>query len=294
MHRFPRVDWCARTLVVVLLALCGGAPVLVSAADAGFSDWAIGWRHGADFREPGVVGGGGSAAAIDKNIANLTWVQGSARGGNLLIVDALFSGNADPDRSGNGGAREVYLIYRHRFASQALFGRRLGFGPVRDTDWVAGLDLNTKDTAYAPRKRMLVAGAQFQFDVSRGFLQTSLLAAREWDHNGIVGRAENFRTTWAVESSWMAPLQLGSLPVQLEGYLNVYGPKGRDDFGLRRRTEVLLHPRLMFDLGSGIGHPRRLWVGIGYEYWYNKFGVDHALTPGALQQAWMVEAAWHL
>ncbi|MBS0213838.1 MAG: hypothetical protein JSR26_11790 [Proteobacteria bacterium] len=264
------------------------------AADGGFSDLSFGLRYGNAFREPGVTAPDGAAASISKNIANLTWVQGSASGSNLLIVDALFSGRDDPDRAGDRGAREVYLIYRHAFASSALFGRPFAFGPVRETDLLAGIDLNTKDSAYAPRKRMLVFGPQFKFDVPKGYLQAALLVAREWDHNGIVGRAENFDATLAMESSWMAPFHAGALPLRFEGYLNVYGPKGRNDFGQATRTETLFHPRLMADVGSSFGHPGKLWMGVGYEFWYNKFGVDHALTPGAVQRTWEIEAAWHL
>lgn len=278
---------------VAIAALAISVWLASCAAAEGFSDTSIGFRYGPDFSEPGVVDADGSAAQIGKRIANLTHVDGSASGGNFLSVDALFSDASDPDKDGTNGASEVYLIYRHTFASSALFGNHFAFGPVRDTDLVAGFDLNTKDTAYAPRKRMFVVGPQFQFAVPKGFLSLSLLAEQEWDHNGIVGRAENFDTTWAVESAWMAPFAIGSLPTRFEGYLDVYGPKGRNGFGDPTKTETLFHPRLMFDIGSLGGHKDHLFAGIGYEFWYNKFGVDHALTPGAIQHTWLVEAAYH-
>jgi len=282
-----------RGIVRALSALAIAAAATARAGD-GFSDTSIGLRYGPDFSEPGVVAFDGSGARIGKRIANLTHADGGARGGNFLSIDALFSDRADPDRGGHGGATEVYLIYRRTFASNALFGHPFAFGPVRGTDLVAGFDLNTKDTAYAPRKRMLVFGPQFRFAVPRGFLSVAVLAEREWDHNGIVGRAEDFDTTWAVEAAWNAPFALGTLPAQFEGYLDFYGPKGRDDFGDATKTETLLHPRLMLDLGSLAGHKDRFFAGIGYEYWHDKFGVDHAITPGAVQHTWLVEAAWHL
>ena len=276
---------------VVLLAVC--LSPCAAAADGGFSDTSIGFRYGPDFSEAGVVAANGASADIAKRIVNLTHVDGSASGGNLLIVDGSLSDSSDPDKSGDRGAHEVYLIYRHTFASNAFFGGHHAFGPVRDTDLVAGFDLNTKDTGYAPRKRMFVLGPQFQFAVSKGFLSASLLVEKEYDHNSIVERPENFATTWAVESAWMAPLQIGTIPAQFEGYLDIYGPKGRNDFGDPTKTETLFHPRLMLDIGSLAGHARRVYAGIGFEYWYNKFGVDHAITQGAIQHTWMIEAAAH-
>lgn len=277
----------------ITLVLAASMPLCVLAADGGFSDTSIGFRYGTDFSEPGVVDASGASAEIAKRIINVTHVDGSARGGNLLIVDGLVSDDSDPDKNGDRGAHEVYLIYRHTFASNAFFGGHYAFGPVRDTDLVAGFDLNTKDTAYAPRKRMFVLGPQFQFAVPKGFFNASLLVEKEYDHNGIVGHAENFKTTWAIESAWMLPFHIATLPAQFEGYLDIYGPKGRDDFGDETRAETLFHPRLMLDIGSPAGHAGHVYAGAGYEYWYNKFGVDHAITPGAIQHTLMIEAAVH-
>jgi len=277
--------------MALVLAAC--VP-LCAQADGGFSDTSIGFRYGTDFREPGVVDANGSAAEIAKRIINFTYVDGSTYGGNLLVVDGLLSDAADPNKDGDSGATEVYLIYRHTFTISAFTGNNYGFGPVRDTDLVAGFDLNTKDTDYAPRKRMLVIGPQFEFAVPVGFFHASILAEKEYDHNGIVGAAENFDTTWAIESAWMTPFHVGSVPTQFEGYLGVYGPKGDNDFGQPTKTETLFHPRIMFDVGSLAGHARRVFAGVGYEYWYNKFGVDHAITPGAVQHTPMLEVAVHL
>jgi nucleoside-specific outer membrane channel protein Tsx len=263
-------------------------------ADEGFSDAWLGFRYGTDFREPAVTTAAGNAADVAKRIYNFTFVDGNRYGGDFLVVDGYLSDSADPNKLGDAGEHEIYVVYRHTFALSAFTGTNYGFGPVRDTDLVAGVDLNTKDTTYAPRKRMFVLGPQFEFAVPSGFFKASLLAEKEYDHNGIVRSAENFDTTWALESSWLVPFHASSLPLQFEGYLGIYGPKGRDDFGAETKTETLLHPRVMADIGALAGTKGRVFAGVGYEYWYNKYGVDHTLTPGAVQHAVLVELAVRL
>lgn len=279
-----------RTFLVAAALLAAGA---ASADEGGFSDVSLGYRWGPSFSQPGLATADGRAADVAQRIWNLTWVHGSRHGSDLLIADFYLSNAIDANRAGDGGAREWYLIYRRTLAPSGWSGHALAFGPVRDTELAFGLDLNTKDNAYAPRKRMLVIGPQFLFDVPRGFLKVALLAEKEWDHNGIVGGPENFDLTWALESAWQFPFALARLPLRFEGYLGVYGPKGRDRFGNETKTETLFHPRLMGDIGALAGHANRLWLGVGHEYWHDKFGADHAITPGAIQHAWMVEAALH-
>lgn len=273
--------------------------VLASALGArahadGFSDTSIGYRYSDAIRDPGAVDRNGRAADIGRRYWNLTHVDASAYGGNFLSVDWQMSNMAAPSRRRDAGMHEVYLIYRRTIDFGGWTGRKYGFGPVQSTTLVAGLDFANSNAAYEIRKRMLVIGPQFAFAVPRGFFKLALLAEKEYDNNGILRRTENFDLTWAAESSWSLPFQLGAVPAQFEGYLNVYGPKGRDQFGNGTRTETLFHPRLMFDLGALAGHANRLWAGVGYEYWHSKFGADPAITQGAIQHAALIELAVHL
>ena len=93
------MNW--RAAASLLLAACI-APAF--AAGDGFSDVSVGFRYGTDFSEPGVTDASGAQAAIAKRIVNFTWVNGNSRGGNLLVIDGLFSAADDPDKQGDRGA----------------------------------------------------------------------------------------------------------------------------------------------------------------------------------------------
>jgi hypothetical protein len=49
----------------------------------------------------------------------------------------------------------------------------------------------------------------------------------------------------------------------------------------------------MYDVGT-LFDSKGYEVGVGFQYWLNKFGNDHTKMPGCLETAWFVEAAIHL
>ena len=75
---------------------------------------------------------------------------------------------------------------------------------------------------------------------------------------------------------------------------NIISPKGSGATGdPRHGTEILLHPKLLVDVGKLVGlQPHKLEAGVGYEYWHNKFGNTPPI-PGTEQNSVFVEAGYH-
>lgn len=48
-----------------------------------------------------------------------------------------------------------------------------------------------------------------------------------------------------------------------------------------RHRETLLDAVRMADVGKLAGKKGTVFAGVGYEYWQNKFGANHATAPGA-------------
>ena len=214
-----------RLLAASLAALCLAA-LASPAAAAQWQDNAIGYRWGATFREPGVVDSDGKAKDVAKSILSFTHVDGWKLGGNFLNIDYLISNDADPSVGGAQGAAELYAVYRTDLSLNKVTGTEtFKFGPVRDLSLEAGVDLNTKNTAFASRKIMPVLGAVVAFEVP-GFLNVGLLGAKEFNQNGIVHKQVTFDPTLIVSTSWGIPDRPGQLrrlrqpdPAQGEGRL---------------------------------------------------------------------------
>lgn len=247
-------------------ALALVALVALPAAAADWSDTFLGYRTGNQFREPGI------ADPVAKNIIQLGHVSGWAYGTNFFNVDMLMSDKGDPTASGNGGANEVYVVYRGSLSLGKIHKKDLGFGPVRDISLTAGFDFNSKDNAFASKKRFLVLGPTFHFAVPKGFWDLSLFACHEQNYNGIVGQSVDFKTTYQIATAWGIPFQMGPVGAEFKGYANYEGAKGKDGFGIDTKPETLANLSLLVDLTPLVGGKGKVYAGPGFEYWNNKFG----------------------
>ncbi|MEE9099032.1 hypothetical protein VXJ36_02330 [Pseudomonas nitroreducens] len=275
-------------------AIAVGVLSLAAASSAQASEWSdssISYLYGTRFAEPGIDD------SIAKNIVEFTYVDGYQYGGNFLDIQALFSDSNDPAEDSDDGATEVYVVYRHQLSLNKISGRDFKWGPVRDWSLSAGLDWNTKNTAFAPEKRMFVVGPTINFDVP-GFWDLSLMYRTEKNHNGLPFAREHdvrFDDTYYVETAWDTPFQLGPVSLKFKGFANFVPPKGKDGFGHDTVSETLVHAAVLVDVGElTFGKKNTLFAGVGYEYWKNKFGNNSANTPGTEANTPFLNLEWHL
>jgi nucleoside-specific outer membrane channel protein Tsx len=256
-----------------------------------WSDNQIRYWWGPSFREPGVQWPNGQPRDIPKNILSFTHANGYQWGGNFLNIDLLKSAHSDPAVGGDTGAIEAYVTARSTLSFNKISGtKNFSFGPIRDVMLEFGGDIGVKNNEFAERKIMPVIGPAVAFNVP-GFWNVAVLANKEWNNNGIVGKAVQYSTTVMFSTAWDIPI--GSLPLTFEGFANINLPKGKDGFGNDTKTEILLHPKLMWDVASLWQAKSGFRLGLGWEWWNNKFGNDSRKTPGALANTYFIEAAYH-
>ncbi|MBR9830465.1 MAG: hypothetical protein GYB41_17840 [Oceanospirillales bacterium] len=275
-----------RVFTISALALAVSATPQLSAAT--WSDTYIGYRYGTEFTEPN------NDRDIERHILQLTHASGYAYGQNFFNLDVLQSDENDPANGsapGEGdGALEAYLTYRHQLHLGKVFDKDLSFGPVKEVALSAGFDLDTKNTAVAPRKQLLLVGPTLKFDVPKGFLDFSVFYAHERNHNGLrpAGQRDiTFNDYTVYNVVWGLPFQAGPVPMKFQGFANYNTAKGQgtDD-------EILARPSLMVDVGQlAFDKSNTLWAGIGYEYWNNKFGIQG--VPGVDTHAPTFNMEWH-
>jgi hypothetical protein len=121
-----------------------------------------------------------------------------------------------------------------------------------------------------------MTGPVMMFDVP-GFLNVGLLYIDEKNHNGFTGTTVNFDATYRLAAAWGIPIK--SINSVFKGFITYTGDKGKDGFGAETAPETLLETSLMFDLGSLAGKKETFYLGVGYQYWKNKFGSDDKLDP---------------
>jgi len=268
-----------------------------------FSDNSVALTYGPTYKEPGIPQNKTNHGTdISKFTVTLQHFDVWKYGTNFINIDALFSNGHDPANSigpatsSTPGAVEVYALWRNNFSGNALTGSNMfTIGPIKDVRVEIGGDFNTKNTAFAPEKKLIVFGPNIAFDVP-GFLNVGFHVAHEWNNNGIVGKAVSFDPTFEMEIVWMQPLSFTGLPLKFDGFFNLVAPKGKDGFGLQTATEILTQPRLVLDAGKLImDKPNVLDFYVGFQYWLNKFGNDHTLpgNSGSVAETVFTGIAFH-
>jgi nucleoside-specific outer membrane channel protein Tsx len=281
---------------LLLAALTAVMAAQAARADGGFSDNSVGFRYGSAFKEPGIASASQPHGEdIHKLIVNFAHFDVWAYGSNFVNIDALFSDGRDPaNNSTDHGATEVYGVYRGQLSPDKLFGLNTKVGPFDAINFEAGVDFNTKNTQFAPEKRLLVVGPNFHVAVPSGFLDVGVHLSHEWNYNGIVGKSVDFDTTPEFEVVWLFPLTFTNLPMDFRGFANLILPKGKDGFGANTAAEILARPQIQLDVGKLLfGKPHVPDIYFAFEYWWNKFGNDHTKVAGSLAYTPMVGIEIH-
>ena len=242
---------------------------LAFTADALASDWSsnsVGYRYVPDQSEPGV------ASKVSKNVLSFTHVSGDKLGGNFFTIDLLKSSKNDPANGNSQGAQEWYGFYQRSFSLGAMTGNKEGYGFAKDLKLTARLDAGSKNTFFAPSPLKLRLGIAADLPVAAGFWDMGLGVMKESNNNGIVGKSVSFKAAPALSTAFAIPaFGLGAFT----GFADVIGPKGKDGFGARTKTETLARVTYMFDIG---GPKSGIAAGLGVEYWNNKFGCNNAAS----------------
>lgn len=259
-----------------------------------WQDNSISYTTSNQFTEPGVT------KKVTKHIVEFVHANGYRLGNNLFRAKVLRSDENDPVDGGTRGATEVYVVYRHLLSLGALLDRPVAFGPVKDVGLTVGFDLNTKDNAFGPRKRLLVAGPTLKFNVPpRSMLNLSLLAAQERNECNLppclapgAKQKITFDTFPLIHAAWRFPITVGSMSTRLEGFAAKGFRRGTDYVGNKVAHETLVRVAWLADVGALLGdNPNSLFAGVGYELWRNKYGSNG--VPGRNTDAPTLQLKWH-
>ena len=213
----------------------------------------------------------GKAANINKQMVHFEYTDTGGIVWNSLTITGLFADKAELAANGNAGARELYMTYRGDISRTGFGGPPITLPGVADVMFEFGGDLNYKDDPYQSRRRFLVAGPIFYFDVP-GSVTFAIHLAHEFNHNAITGRDTKYHPTWNTELSYTQYFDDDHL-VRWEGVLNMTGSKGMDTTLSKTTPEIYNYNQIVLDVGQLMKlPPHKLDLFAGVQFWYNKFG----------------------
>ncbi len=214
------------------------ATLLVTAAAAGTAqNWSatnVQWLHGHGFEL------GPETLSILTFEHASTWPLGS----NFFFFDITR-----PFAAGTA----IYGEWYSRLSWHATGLRAESEGPLRDVSFTAALNAGNDFRAY-------LAGVTLHFRVPGfSFLDLDLMAYDDRSDSTV---------TYIVTPAWEVSVTIGKASLRWRGFVDFIGAEGE------RAAQVLAQPQLLLELGSLWGEATRLSVGIEYQYWRHKYGVE--------------------
>lgn len=249
------------TLCVVVVALL--APAVLAQEGGGFSTWNIQAKYG-EFPEPGIT------EDVPKTILTFEHIGGGRLGSTYLFVDVMRSWSEE-----DANAKEVYGEWYPSLSLRNLSGKEPGKGFVRDVSLTLGLNSGVRSTGPAPF--VILPGVTVNLNIPK-FAFASVGAYAYIDRGRFHGQPAGCHgTTWQVTPTWSLPFKVGGASMKVDGFVDVIGPHADCE------AQILTQPRLALDLSGFWDKPGRVFVGVDYAYWHNKYGIKdfehHVLLP---------------
>lgn len=223
-------------MALLVLALCSG-----SALAAIWSSTSMSYLQGSGYE---------LASSEDASIMTLEHASGWAYGDNFLFLDIFQP--FDKDLS-------LYGEWHPRLSLGKMFKQNMAFGPVTDV-FLAG-ETNFGSNAFQ-NTRIYLYGLGFNLDIPKFNFVSLNVYLRD-------NMAFEDDTSWQISPAWSIPFNIGEAQLTCGGFLD-YMAADNDN----AKDNILFVPQILLDVGAFHDNPGRLFVGIEYQYWKNKYGVD--------------------
>lgn len=189
---------------------------------------------------------GGAIDDKEKTIFTFEHADGWAYGDNFFFLDV-----SNPNVDGTG----LYSEFSPRLSMGKMFGKDLSAGIVKDVMFSFTWEMGQGVHAF-------LYGIGLPLDLP-GFAFADInIYGRQSEHDTF-GESQ---TGYQVTLDWLYPFEVGSTKWAFEGFLDyAWGEDGGDN---PKKDNIITAPRLLIDVG------KRLQVGIEYQIWRNKFGID--------------------
>lgn|SRR5690606_321790 len=185
--------------------------------------------------------------------------SGWAVGDLFLFVDQInFNGKGAND--GNDD-RTHYGELSPRLSFAKLSGTNITIGPVIDILLSMTYEFGKGDTeAYLIGPAIDLAIPGFDFFQLNTYLRKSD-GRRPGDN------------VWQITPAWSYTLPVGRSELVIDGYIDWVVDNDENSQG-EYHANVHINPQIKYDLGKALGWKEKIYIGIEYDYWKNKFGIE--------------------
>lgn len=242
---------------ILTTAALAGSLMLAGQAAAAPMLWqnnSLTYLYGKDFK---VDAGEIQQTVTFEHASGWTW------GDMFLFVDNKWYNGL----SGNDG-HTYYGEFSPRLSFGKITGTDLSFGPVKDVLLAFTYERGESQDDGTPNQNYLFGPA---VDLSvPGFDRFNVnFYYRKPD--GTTGKPSG---QWQITPTWAMTIPVGKSDILFDGYIDwVVNDKSKNGNELKRNFHF--NPQIKYDLGKALDYtPGKLYVGIEYDYWSNKYGIE--------------------
>jgi len=223
---------------------CAFAAALPAAslAETLFSDTSLSLLYGSEYE----------VGEEDRIVATLEHVSAHNWGDLFFFVDRLHHKSSDNAQS----IKETYGEVSPRLSLSYLTGANLSAGPIKDVYLAATYEFNAANYEGADFSNYLY-GFGLDWDVPGfNYVQTQFYYA----NNELQDDDLQFTLVWGL------PFSLGSNLFLFDGFIDWSSAESH-------ASDFHFNPQLKLDVGNYFNNPGKVYAGIEYSYWRNKFGL---------------------
>ncbi len=222
-------------------------------AKAGLFTWTdteIQYLHGDSYQLPQ------NPNDVSRSIITLSHADGWALGRNFFFMDTLISDHGEPSQVNLYGEFYSYL------SLSKLSGKNLSYGIFKDLNVAGGVNAGENLNSDRSGTRIILYGFAVDFNLPGFKLFTVDFLRHDVLEPVFLG------ASWQITPVWKLPFTLAGTHWSLEGFTDFIGAKGPNYAG-----NILSQPQIRLDVGDFFGAADRVFIGVEYQYWHNKYGI---------------------
>jgi len=243
-----RFSLAIASAVMLSSSLCWAGEEYYPPAEPSGGNGAIQWQ---DFSLTYLYGEGFTVDPEDQHTLTVEYAAGLTFGDLFSFTDFTYYLHSDESMG-------VYGEFSPRFSYNKIFGQNFAIGPVSDA-----LLATTLEYGSGPVETFL-AGPAIDLEIPGfKFFQLNL-------YYRMPLRSDNISDGWQLTAAWSVSFPVGSSEIVFDGFADWVFVAPDSDYS----TNFHFSPQLKYNLGKLLwGEDAKLYVGIEYRYWLNKYGI---------------------